>query len=182
MEGFKSLMYSVSASVAAGHQLPRALELAERQLSGEFGEEAPICAELRNMLRAYSSSHEPLTDSLNDLARRSGQSAVRQFAAAIDVCSRSGGDLESVALKTSSALLDLLGFEDELRSMFAEKRFDMMVIGAMPLIMLVILNLSSASYIAPLYTTLLGRLIMTASLGLLAGALLWGKKIMDVEI
>ena len=84
--------------------------------------------------------------------------------------------------QTSGALLDMLGFEDELRAMFAEKRFDMLVIGCMPVVMLAVLNVSSAGYIAPLYTTLPGRLIMTLSLGLLAGAMLWGIKIMDVEL
>ena len=181
LEGFKSMLYSISASVSAGHQLPGALELAERQLRAELGEDADICAELKGMLEAYAYSPEPLTDSMSELARRSGQDAVKQFAAAISVCSRSGGDLESVALKTSSALLDMLGFEDELRAMFAEKRFDMLVIGSMPVIMLAVLNVSSAGYIEPLYTTMLGRLIMTLALGLLAGAALWGIKIMDVE-
>ena len=182
LEGFKGMLYSLSASMAAGHQLPDALEEAELQLRGEFGEESDICRELRAMLASYYTAHDSLPELLSDFGRRSGQEPVRQFAAAIDVCVKSGGDLETVALRSSGMLLDMLSFEDELRSMFAEKRFDMLVITAMPLIMLSVLNLASASYIAPLYGTLLGRLLMTAALGLIAGSAVWGMRIMDVRI
>ncbi|MBQ1907624.1 MAG: hypothetical protein II488_06195 [Firmicutes bacterium] len=182
LEGFKGLLYSLSASMAAGHQLPDALQEAELSLRGEFGEDSDICLELRAMLNAYYSAHDSIPELFTDFGRRCGQEAVAQFATALAVCTASGGDLETVALRSCGMLLDMLGFEDELSSMFAEKRFDMLVITAMPLIMLSVLNLASASYIAPLYGTLAGRLIMTVSLGLIAASAVWGMRIMDVKV
>jgi Flp pilus assembly protein TadB len=52
----------------------------------------------------------------------------------------------------------------------------------MPVLMLLILNLLSSSYISPLYDTAEGRFVMTAALGAILLGIHLMEKLSDIEI
>ncbi|MBQ2455112.1 MAG: hypothetical protein II499_03360, partial [Firmicutes bacterium] len=70
----------------------------------------------------------------------------------------------------------------ELKALTAQRKLDIAVLTAMPVAMLIMLNILSYSYIEVLYTTAACRIIMTAAAGLMAAALLWSLKISEVSI
>ncbi|MBQ4004536.1 MAG: type II secretion system F family protein [Firmicutes bacterium] len=182
LEGFRDALYTISASVAAGRSMPAALEDAAMQSEASYGVEADITGELRSIVDSYRSVHGDPAELLTDLGKRSGLAEIALFASSYAICRLCGGDLEDVCLKSASLLLDKLAFRSETDSLMAQKKLDILLLLSLPLLMLVFLNLTAFSYIAVLYTSAAGRLLMSMCLAAIGGALYWSIRIIDVEL
>ncbi len=164
LEGFRDVLYSISASVAAGRQMPQAIEECAVQMELSYGRDADIVREMSAIAQHYREMHGDASAMLSDLGERSGIAEISQFAASYRICERSGGDLEEVCLRSANLLLEKIAFAGEVKAIIAQKKFDIGMLLSLPLIMLIFLNLAAADYAAPLYTTLSGRFIMTLCL------------------
>lgn len=182
LEGFRDVLYSLASSVAAGRQMPSSLMEAEKEIRVSYGEEADITLEISRINSVYSGAHGDASELLLDFARRSCLEEIMQFAKAYEICRKSGANLEDVCLKTCNLLLDKIGFLKEIKSLMAQKKLDIAMLVSLPLCILLFLNLISPSYVEVLYTTLEGRLIMTASLSGIGGALWLSLKITDIKL
>lgn len=181
-EGFKDALYSISGSVAAGRQLPQAIKESAAGVSAAYGESSDIARELTYIADVYSQSHGDAYALLADFGRRSGLEEISQFAQSCSICRRCGGDMEAVALKSASLLLDRMDLAREVKGLIRQKKTDIILLTAMPVGVLVFLNLVSYSYLEPLYCGLSGRFIMTACLGTICAALLWCIRITDISL
>lgn len=182
LEGFRDVLYSLASSVAAGRQMPSALMEAEKEIRVAYGNEADITLEISRINSVYSGAHGDASELLLDFAQRSCLEEIMQFAKAYEICRKSGANLEDVCLKTCNLLLDKIGFLKEIKSLMAQKKLDIIMLVSLPLCILLFLNLISPSYVEVLYTTLEGRLIMTASLSGMGGALWLSLKIIDIKL
>ena len=181
-EGFRDVLYSVSGAVAAGRQMPFALELAAEAAAGSYGADSDIASEMDHICRSYREDHSDLGLLLESFGDRSHIPEIRQFASACRTCQLCGGDLEEVCRKSASLLLDKMSFQDETKSLISQKKIDVLLLTAMPAAVLLLLNLADYGYIAVLYETAFGRVVMTVCLLLMLCALLWGIKITRIEM
>lgn len=181
-EGFRDALYSISGSVAAGRQLPQAISEAALSASSAYGADSDIAKELSHIASVYTESHGDAYALLSDFGRRSGLTEVTQFAQSCSICRRCGGDMEAVALKSASLLLDRIELGREVKGLIKQKKTDIWMLTALPLGTLVFLNLVSYSYLQPLYSGLSGRLLMTLCLLGICAALYWCIRITDIEL
>lgn len=179
---FKDMLYSLSASIAAGRQMPQALVEAADSLSIMYGPEEPIMLELAHMKRCITENNESDRDLLSDFAARSCCEDIRNFVQVYIISRNMGGDLEKIIARTSSILTDKMNIEREILAITAQKKFEGRLIALMPLVMLLILNLLSPAYLTPLYTGMPGRLIMTGCLGGSLWGMLMLEKISNVAV
>lgn len=182
LEGFRDVLYCISSSVAAGRQMPYALQEAEKEMAVSYGAEADITAELHRINGVYRDAHGDPAELLTDFAERSHLEEIKQFAKSYTICRRSGGNLEDVCLKSCNLLLDKISFKNEVKSLIAQKKLDIGMLVSLPVIILVFLNLVSYEYISILYTTAAGRAIMTLCILAIGGALYWSLKITDIKL
>ncbi len=182
LEGFRDVLYSISASVAAGRQMPQAIEDCALQMELSYGKEADIAREMSAIAQHYSEMHGDASAMLCDLGERSGIAEISQFAASYRICERSGGDLEEVCLRSANLLLDKIAFAGEVKAIIAQKKLDIGMLVSLPLIILLFLNLTAPDYTAPLYTTISGRLIMTLCLGGIGFSLWLSLKITKIKL
>lgn len=182
LEGFRDALYTLSASVAAGRSMPAALQDAAMQSEASYGAEADITRELGSIVDSYHAVHGDPAQLLTDLGQRSGLPEIALFASSYSICRLCGGDLEDVCLKSAAILLDKLAFQSETDSLMAQKKLDILLLVSLPLLMLAFLNLTAFSYIAVLYTTAAGRLLMSACLAAMGGAVLWSIRMIDIEL
>ena len=182
LEGFRDMLYSISASIAAGRQMPHAIADARNQAESAYGQSADITKELALMVHVYTEAHATIEGLLTDFGVRSGISEIKQFALVYQICKRSGGDLEDVTLKCANLLLDRIGFRGEVNMLTAQKKIDVLILVSLPIIVLLFLNLLSPAYINVLYSCLTGRIIMTACLLTTGFALLLSLRITEVQI
>ena len=75
-----------------------------------------------------------------------------------------------------------MNIEREIKALTAQKKLEGRMIALMPIAMLLCLNLVSKTYIAPLYTTFMGRLIMTGCLAATVFGVWLMEKISEIEL
>ena len=182
LEGFRDTLYIIAGSVAAGRQMPLAIEDAWKQCKTIYGQNSDICKELETICNVYNQSHGELEVLLQDFGRRSGLAEIIQFASSYEICRKNGGDVENVCMKSANILLDKIEFGKEAKAMISEKKMDIILLTAMPLGMVLILNVTSFSYISPLYGNTEGRIIMSLCLAGIALALKSGIKITNIKV
>lgn len=182
LEAFKDSLYTIAASAAAGRQMPRAIEDAAESARLFCGQNSRIASELTDISETYRKTNAGIEGLLSAFAVRSGIEEICLFAEACSICRRSGGDLEDVCIKSAYMLIEKIEYAQEAESVLSEKKLDMIILLAMPLLVLFFLNLSSEDYIAVLYVGLRGRIIMSLSLLTMAAACLWSFRIMRLEL
>ena len=179
LENFKDVLYSISASVAAGRQMPQAIEDAAKQ-ADMLGSD--IAYELNHMVSVYNEAHGKIEDLLTEFGERSGVEEIKLFASSYRICKKSGGNIEDVCLKSAYLLIERIDYQKEVSAVLSEKKLDTILLMAMPPVILFFLNLSSYDYVAILYECLEGRIIMTVSLFLMVLAGIWSLKIMNLDL
>lgn len=182
LEGFRDVLYSFSSSIAAGRQMPQAISDSAKQLKASYGASSDIYIELSHIDAVYQETHADIGELLLDFALRSGLDEIKQFADSYKVCKKCGSDLEAVCLKSASLLLDKIDYQNEVKTLVSQKKLDIALLTAMPIVILLFLNLVSYSYIAVLYESLAGKIVMTLCLALISAALVWGLKIVDLKV
>jgi len=182
LEGFRDVLYSISGSVASGRQLPYALEDAYGIVAKVYGEESDIGMEMQGIVSVSRESNADPVDMLIDFGERSQLEEIKQFAQACRICRKSGGDIESVCLKSSKLLLDRIDFQNEIKTLISEKKTDILLLSLMPIAILVFLNLTNFAYISVLYSSLWGKLVMSFCLALMGAAVVWGMKIVNLHL
>ena len=161
---FRDMLYSVSASVAAGRQLGEALEESLESLRMMYPDDSPLVQELESMVRNMKDNNLHDVKLLFQFAQRSHCEDIQNFAEVCLTCSQTGGDLLEVLKSTGEVLADKMDIEREISAFTAQKRLEGKIITVMPLAVIISLDLFSPDYLEVLYTTLAGRLIMTFAL------------------
>lgn len=179
---FKDMLYSLSASVASGRQMEEALIVAEEDLALMYGEDQPIMKELRHMRVSMIQNKESDKVLLKDFAFRSKSEDINNFVQVYVACRNMGGNLEKIIGHTTEILTDKMNIDREIKAITSQKKVEGRIISLIPLIMLLILNLFSYSYIAPLYTSITGRMIMTAALAVIFYGVYLMEKISEIEV
>lgn len=179
---FKDLLYSLSASISSGRHMSEAIVEAHSNLSVMYSSDDLIMKELSYMKQNILENNESDRLLLSDFAKRSCCEDIRNFVRVYIICRNLGGDLEKIISRASDILTDKMNIQREIQALTAQKKFEGLIIAFMPPVMLLILNLVSPSYIAPLYGSLAGRLIMTGCLAVIVWGALLIKKISRVKI
>ena len=171
----------MSASIAAGRQMPKAIEDASASAKLFSGESSPIYMELSSIVKRYRERNESIEDMLSNFAERSGIEEIELFSNSCGICKSRGGDLEKVCLKSATMIIEKIEFAEEANAVLAEKKTDTLLLMAMPPTVLFFLNISSYKYVRVLYESTEGRVIATIALFLMITAVLWSLKIMNLE-
>lgn len=179
---FKDLLYSMTSYTAVNVQLSHALEGCLSNLMMLYDEGTPLVMELKYMVRNINENKENEVRLLKDFAGRSHCEDIENFVQVYSACIITGGDLEKVLKNTIEILMDKITIEREIRTLTSQKRFEGNIITAMPLIVIMFLNVFSPDYLEPLYVTVPGNLIMTGALAGLVTAHVMTRKITSIEV
>lgn len=179
---FKDLLYSLSASIAANFQISEALANGLESLRMLYDESTPLISELKYMVKNISENRESDIQIFLDFAKRSHCEDIDNFVQVYMTCRTMGGNLEKVIKSTTEIIVDKINIESEIRTLTAQKKFEGKIISMMPFAILLLLNLFSPDYLEPLYTTLTGRIVMTAALGGLVFAFFLTERLTAIEV
>ncbi len=179
---FKDMLYSMSSYVAANLHIAEALEGSLDNLRLLYDDSSPLVNELNYMVINIKENKENDIRLLKDFARRSHCEDIDNFVQVYAACIITGGDLEKVLKNTIEIIMDKITIEREIKTLTSQKRFEGNIITAMPLIVIMFLNVFSPEYLEPLYVTMAGRFIMTASLAGIVAAHIMSRKMTDIEV
>jgi len=181
-EQFRDVLYSISSSVSTGRQMPEALLEAEQSMKLIYKEDSLIVLELNNMVKRLNEYRESEEEILKDFASRTGIEDITDFVDIYLTCRETGGDFIKVLTKASEIIMDKITIEREIRTITVQKQFEAKILTAIPLIILLFLQLVSPDYLSAMYEGIKGRILMTLALICLGLSYFWSMKLTKIEV
>ena len=179
---FKDMLYALAYSLSAGKSVERAFTDVLNDLLMIYPDNnTHIIAEVEMMIRKLT-VNEPIEAVLEDFAKRSHLEDVANFVDVFHTCKRTGGNMVEIIKNTSNIINDKIEIKEEITTMLSARRFEQKVLNIMPILMIVLLSVSAADYMEPVFTTAAGKVVMTLAILLLGVAYWVSKKVMHIEI
>lgn len=179
---FKEGLYALSSSLTAGKSIEMAFREALKDLSILYpNPDTHIIREFMYIIRK-TEMNETVEEALLSLAERAHLEEITSFADVFITCKRTGGNIIEVIKNTSQVLGEKIDFRNDINLLLAQRKFEQRVLNLIPIFLIALLSYMAADYMEPVFTTIIGKLVMTASIVLLAIAFFVSKKIMDIEV
>lgn len=179
---FRDVLYAVSASLQAGRSVETAFKDALRDLAIQYHDPNAVIIKELKTINEKLEINMTIEAALLNWAERSCLDDIQNFVDVFHSCNRSGGNLIQVIKNSADILNEKLEVRQEIETMLTERRFEQKVLFAMPALILLLLSSSAADYVQPLFNTLVGRLVMTIAILMIAIAHLITIKIIDIEV
>ena len=178
---FKDLILSLSACLSAGYSTENAFSEALKEVTRVYGTDAMIVKEIRWMI--YKNRLNcTMEEALMDFAERSGLDDVKSFADIFSEARSSGGELMKIIARNAEIISEKIRIQQEILTSTTSRRLEQKVMSAVPIGIVCYLELTSRGFFDVLYESMVGRGIMTGCLGAYLGAIVLGKKILDITV
>lgn len=178
---FKEFMMLIASNLQAGYSIERAIKQSEGELYKLFGKESVLLFKIHEMnqkIGINTSVEKAFADFAHDISLEEAEN----LAEILSYSKRSGGDyckqIQNTAAKIESRLL----VEQEIETITTEKRLELKVMSLMPMGILAYISLTSSEFINVLYTTALGKILMTVCLIAYGGLIILGQKIIAIKV
>ena len=180
-EDFRDALNSMTVSLRAGRAVEQAFAEAASDLAGIRGEEAPLTQEFRHIVRQLRMSVPP-EQLLSDLAARSGVEDIEDFAAVFSAARKAGGNMALMIRKAAGTIEGKMDVEQEIEAALASKKLEQRIMSVMPGGIILYMRISSPGFLDVLYGNPAGAAVMGAVLAAYIGAVLWGRRIVSIEV
>ena len=179
---FKDMLYSLSSALSVGKSVETGIRDSLQDLQVIYPDpETDILVELGLILRGLGMNNT-IEDMFGQFAERAHLEDIDNFVDIFVTCKRTGGDLIEVMRSTSNTIGDKIEVKQEIETMISGKKYEFNFLMILPVIMVLFLTLTSGDYMAPVFTTIVGRIAMTAAIAIFALAYVVGSKIMKISI
>jgi tight adherence protein B len=165
----------LSTSLRAGYSLLQAIEA--------VASEAPDPT-AREFSRAVAESRlgRSVPDALEGIVHRTQSKDFEWATMAIEIQREVGGNLAEVLQTVADTMLARNRLKGEIKALTAEGRISAVVLGSLPFALGIFLWFNNREYLQPLLDETMGRIAIVAGLVLMAGGILWLRKIVDIEV
>lgn len=179
---FKDMLYSLSSALSAGNSVERSMSLVLEDMERQYvNPQTHIVQELQ-LITSKLSLNANIEDLLADLSDRSGIEDIRTFSNIFEISKRTGGNLIQIVRQTSEIIGQKIETKTEMETILAEKKMEQKVLTATPILLLFFLTQSTGDFMAPLFSTIPGRVVCTISLAMVVVGYFWGKKLSDINV
>ncbi|MEI6148985.1 MAG: type II secretion system F family protein [bacterium] len=169
------LTLGLANGLRAGSALPQSLEVVSRDLGG------PMTEELTLVLHEYRLGMD-LPESLTRLVERMPSEDLSLLVTAIKLTMQSGGSLAEVLDRITDTIRQRTDFQERLRTMTAQGRFEAIAMAAAPAVSFVILFVLDKELMMPLVQTTIGWCAIAAVVFLETVGFLIINKIVTIDV
>lgn len=175
---FRDLLFSLGASFATGRDLETALPEGEERLRRLYGDNL-LVREIRRVREQTRQSGRPIVRGMEEWAKENSSTAIKGFMEVYSLCEETGADRGFAAGRAARLIADAIQSDQAFRAQTAQKRMELRLMAAIPLLLLLLLRISSDGYVSVLYATTAGKGIMTAALVAMAVSYLWSSALLE---
>ena len=179
---FKDFLFMASTAIGAGRSMKDAIGEAIPSLANIHGPSATLVHDLGTAHERMETGMENDVSVLMEMADASGLEDVRDFVLIYSICKKSGASLINALNKAASVIMEKMSIEREIAELIKRKECEGMILLVMPILVILFLNMFAPDYIAPLYETAAGRVIMTLTVISTIGVYVLIRRITDVDI
>ncbi|MBI3681038.1 MAG: type II secretion system F family protein [Acidobacteria bacterium] len=174
-EQMPEALESMARALRAGHPFAAALDTVAGQTPH------PLGREMRKTF-AEGALGMPWAQALENLAKRVSVQEIALFTTAVQVQSRAGGNLSEVLDKLAESMREAEAIKGEVRSLSAQGRFAGRILTALPIAIAGILLYVNPTFLLPLITDPVGKILLISSgLGIIASHLII-RKLVDIHL
>ena len=182
MTEFKDFLFMASTAIGAGRSMKDAIGEAIPSLRNIYGENSVLANDLAKAYERMDTGGENDVTVLGDMADLSGLEDVSDFVTIYTICKSTGASLITALNKAAGVIMEKMSIEREIEELVRRKKNEGMIILVMPVLVILFLNVFAPDYIAPLYETVTGRIIMTVCASGAVGVYAMIQNITDVEV
>lgn len=162
-------------SLKSGMTLPQATELIVKEFP------APISQEFALLMSEYKVGVD-FNDALENMAKRLDSAIVYILASGVSITKRVGGDMSVIFGNIAQTIRDKATIEGKLNAVTAQGRFQGLILGMMPFMLVIVLYFIDRQHVMTLFTYRLGIWAFTAVCLMVLLAQLWIKKLLKIDI
>lgn len=178
---FKEGIVILSSFLSAGYSVENAFAMSTKEVELLYGEQGYLSKEFSYICHQVKNNRS-IEMVLNDFAERSGLDDVKNFVQVFSVAKRSGGELVPILKHTIDIIHDKGQIQEEIVTLTASKRLEQRIMNLLPLLIVCYIELTSPGFFQILYTTGLGKVVMTICLLVYILSYLVSAKILEIEI
>lgn len=177
---FRDFLSALHTSLAAGYSLENGIRAAAGDMIRLYGREDVLSVELAAMIRQME-YQRPCEELFRNMGMRSGLEDLQSFGEVIAIAKRSGGNLNRILENTRRNLTEKIDTAKEIQAGQASREYEQKLMSVMPAAIILYVQLIFPDLLKPLYHTVQGVLVMTASLALYGAALFLGRYLLQKD-
>lgn len=163
-------MAKVSRGKKLNNQLPEALSILSNGLRAGLSftqsmlvagkeMEDPIAFEFNKIVRDNSLG-KPIDEALSDFSKRTEDEDIDIFVTAILIQRQVGGNLSEILDVLANTIRDRIKLRGDIKTITAQSKMSAIVVGSIPFVLAIILNLLNPEFMLPLFNTLIGNILI----------------------
>ncbi len=142
----------------------------------------PPIAEEVDLMTKENQLGTPLDKAVLNASERMGSPTISGALATLVIARQTGGNLSEILETSAGSLREMQRLDGVVRTKTAEGKGQLWVLGVMPFVMTGLLTLMDENWLVPLTNTGLGYVVLTLAGVFWLVAILWARKILDVDI
>jgi len=178
---FKDMLYYLGSSLSAGRSVESSFVQVYLSLKNLYPDGKSDIVREADIILKRLRTNENIEDILKDFANRSGIEEIHHFADVFSVCKRSGGNLVEVVRTTSRMISERIEIKQEIETGLSGKKQEQKILTLSPVLMVIFVSKMSGEFIEPLFSTEVGRVVMTISLLMIGIGIIISNRIMDIR-
>lgn len=179
---FKDMLYSLASALSVGKSVESGIQDSLKDLQVIYPDpETDILVELQYILRGIG-MNSTIESMFSQFAERAHLEDIENFVDIFVTCKRTGGDLMEVMRATSNTIGEKIEVKQEIETSISGKKYEFRFMMVLPVIMVLFLTATSGEYMAPVFTTIQGRISMTVAIVIFGLSYLVGSKVMEIKV
>ena len=178
---FKDFLRILKSFLEASYSVENAFNMSVKELIMLHGRDSMMVKELKAMV-AQIKMNKPIDLVFKKFADKTHIEDISDFAEVFVIAKLHGGNISKIIGNTINVINDKIEVKIEIETVTASKRFEQKLMNLLPFLIIIYMNISSSSFLRPLYTTLEGRLLMTFALFVYFMAIKFSEKILEIEV
>lgn len=174
-EHFPDTLRVIASSLRSGHSFAQAIEVVA-------GEDIPEVSPEFKKVSTETKLGLPLEQALENLASRVGSENVYWMVLAIKVQREVGGNLAEILDVLANTIQERDAVQRQIRTLTAEGRISAAVLILLPFFLTILLLIVNPNYLAPLYTTIPGFIMLLVTVMMLIAGIIWLRNIIRIEV
>ena len=178
---FKDFLRVIKSFLEASYSIENAFILSVKELTMLHGKDSMMVKELKSIVSQLK-LNKPIDKVFRKFAEKTHMEDILDFSEVFLIAKAHGGNISKIIGNTINVINDKIEVKLEIDTVTASKRFEQKLMNLLPFLIIIYMNISSSSFLRPLYTTLEGRLLMTFALVVYFFSIKVSKKILAIEV
>ena len=178
---FKDFLRILKSFLEASYSVENAFMMSIKELMMLHDKDSMMVNELRSIV-AKLKLNKPIDVVFKQFADKTHMEDIMDFSEVFVISKQHGGNISKIIGNTINVINDKIEVKIEIDTVTASKRFEQKLMNLLPFLIIIYMNISSSSFLKPLYTSLEGRLLMTFALAVYFFSVHLSKKILNIEV